>query len=192
MAGKTIHTVGGIVVRGGARPRVAVVQRSKDDLWVLPRGKLKRNERAVTGARRGAVEETGHRVRVREFLGAITYRVHGRQKVVQFWRMQAAAKPSHEVMKGIAAVEWLPLAAAIRRLSYPLEKLFLLNVGRHAMLRSKRRLRRRARAHAGMAKPGRRRSIAKARADKAKIAASRTAARTRPTMLQRVLGRLAR
>src|SRR5450759_1871173 len=52
MARKTIQAAGGIVVRGGARPRVAVVQRSKDELWVLPRGKLKRDERAMTGARR--------------------------------------------------------------------------------------------------------------------------------------------
>ena len=88
MAGKTIHAAGGIVVRGGARPLVAVVQRSKDELWVLPRGKLKRDENPLAGARREAVEETGHRVRVREFLGAITYRARGRPKVVQFWRMQ--------------------------------------------------------------------------------------------------------
>ena len=33
---RTIHAVGGIAVRKGARPRVAVVQRSKDKLWVLP------------------------------------------------------------------------------------------------------------------------------------------------------------
>ena len=47
MSGKTIYAAGGIVVRSGARPLIAVVQRSKDDRWVLPRGKLKRNERAV-------------------------------------------------------------------------------------------------------------------------------------------------
>jgi 8-oxo-dGTP diphosphatase len=82
MAGKTIHAAGGIVVRGAARPLVAVVQRSKDERWVLPRGKLKRNERSVSGAQREVVEETGHRVRVREFVGAITYRVRGRPKVV--------------------------------------------------------------------------------------------------------------
>ena len=59
MASKIIHAAGGIVVRGGARRRFAVVQRSKDGSWVLPRGKLKRNERPIAGARREAVEETG-------------------------------------------------------------------------------------------------------------------------------------
>jgi len=138
MARKPIQAAGGIVVRKGASPRIAIVQRSKDDRWVLPRGKLKRAESAVIGARREVVEETGHRVRVREYLGAITYRASGRPKVVQFWRMKAAARPSHDLMKDIAAVEWLPLKAAIRRLSYPLEKLFLDNVGRAAIGRRKR------------------------------------------------------
>ena len=145
LAGKTIHAAGGIVVRNGARPLVAVVQRSKDERWVLPRGKLKSTERPVIGARREVVEETGHRVRVREFLGAITYRARGRPKVVQFWRMQAMARPSHDLMKDIAAVEWLTLAAAIRRLSYPLEKIFLQSVGRLAIPRHKRALRRKPR-----------------------------------------------
>jgi len=96
----------------------------------------------VRGARREAVEETGHRVKVHEFLGAITYRARGRPKVVQFWRMKAAARPSREVMKDIAAVEWLPLAAAVRRLSYPLERLFLHHVGRR-MLKPRRKAARR-------------------------------------------------
>jgi len=122
-------------VRSGARPRVAVVQRSKDKLWVLPRGKLKRDERPVTGARREVVEETGFRVQVGEFLGVMTYQVRGRPKVVQFWLMRAEAQPSYELMKDIAAVEWLTLGAAVERLSHPLEKLFLTNVGRHASLR---------------------------------------------------------
>lgn len=139
LAGKIIQAAGGIVVRKGARPLIAIVQRSKDDRWVLPRGKLKPAERAVVGARREVVEETGHRVKVREFLGAITYRAQGRSKVVQFWRMQAAVRPSHDLMKDIAAVEWLPLKAAVRRLFYPLEKLFLKSVGRQAVPRRKKK-----------------------------------------------------
>ena len=127
-------------MRDGGRALFAVVQRSKDDAWVLPRGKLKRDEKPVIGARREVVEETGHRVRVHEFLGAITYRAGGRPKVVQFWRMEAEAEASHDLMTDIAAVEWLPLKAAVRRLSYPLEKLFLRNIGRQAMLHRQRAL----------------------------------------------------
>ena len=139
MARKPIQAAGGIVVRNGARPLIAVVQRAKDERWVLPRGKLKLNERPVAGARREVVEETGHRVRVREFLGAITYRAQGRPKVVQFWHMQAAVNPSRDLMKDIAAVAWLPLAEAVRRLSYPLEKLFLRHVGRPLVRRKRRK-----------------------------------------------------
>ena len=139
MARKTIQAAGGIVVRDGAHRRIAVVQRSKDERWVLPRGKLERGENPAAGARREVVEETGHRVKVHEFLGAITYRARGRPKVVQFWRMQAYERPSRDIMKDIAAVEWLPLAAAVRRLSYPLEKLFLRHVGRRILKRRRRK-----------------------------------------------------
>jgi 8-oxo-dGTP diphosphatase len=139
MARAPIHAAGGIVVRGSTRPLIAVVQRSKDERWVLPRGKLKRDEDPRIGARREVVEETGHRVQVHEFLGAITYRVRGRAKVVQFWRMQARERPSHDLMRDIVAVEWLPLAAAVRRLSYPLEKLFLQQVGRQILKQYRRR-----------------------------------------------------
>lgn len=126
---KPIQAAGGIVVRKGARPLVAIVQRTKDDRWVLPRGKLKRNEQPRAGARREVFEETGHRVDVREFLGAITYRAQGRPKLVEFWHMRAAANPSRDLMADIAKVAWLPLKDAVRKLSYPLEKLFLHSVG---------------------------------------------------------------
>ena len=131
MARKPIQAAGGIVVRKTrARPLYAVVQRSKDDRWVLPRGKLKASERPKVAARREVFEETGHRVTVHEFVGAITYRAQGRPKLVQFWRMAAAANPSRDLMRDIAAVKWLPLSQAVERLSYPLEKLFLASVGR--------------------------------------------------------------
>ncbi|MDO9410998.1 MAG: NUDIX domain-containing protein [Pseudolabrys sp.] len=119
-------------MRGAKRALFAVVQRSKDDKWVLPRGKLKRDESPMAAGRREVIEETGHRVEVNEFIGAITYRAGGRPKVVQFWQMQAEDIASHELMADISAVEWLSLKAAIRRLSYPLEKLFLRNVGARA------------------------------------------------------------
>jgi 8-oxo-dGTP diphosphatase len=178
MARTPIYAAGGIVVRGGsARPLIAVVQRSKDERWVLPRGKLKRDENPMAGARREVVEETGHRVHVHEFLGAITYRARGRPKVVQFWRMQAYERPSRDIMSDIIAVEWLPLGAAVRRLSYPLEKLFLQFAGRRVLKHRKRavkkkpRARRKAKARrktAARRKPAQARRSLKARARKSR------------------------
>jgi 8-oxo-dGTP diphosphatase len=215
-----IYAAGGIVVRGRARPLIAVVQRSKDDAWVLPRGKLKRDENPLAGARREAVEETGHRVQVHEFLGAITYRARGRSKVVQFWRMQAYERPSRDVMKDIIAVDWLPFGQAVRRLSYPLEKLFLQHAGRRVLKHRKHGKRRKTRARA-KSKPARRkvrspqahRRMAKARTHKAAVRARKSRTQVRKaserargsgshghkgaatstktrTMLQRVLSRL--
>lgn len=69
MARAPILAAGGIVYRGRKRPLVAVVQRSKDERWVLPRGKLKRKENPKVGARREVVEETGHRVTLHDFVG---------------------------------------------------------------------------------------------------------------------------
>lgn len=136
---KPIQAAGGVVVRKGKRPLVAVVQRAKDDRWVLPRGKLKRTERARAGARREVVEETGHRVDLHEYLGAITYRAQGRPKVVEFWHMRAAANPSRDLMPDIARVVWLPLKDAVKRLTYPLEKLFLRSVGAGLVRKAKRK-----------------------------------------------------
>jgi 8-oxo-dGTP diphosphatase len=169
MAGKTIHAAGGIVVRKGARPLIAVVQRAKDDRWVLPRGKLKRKEQPRSGARREAFEETGHRVELHEFIGAITYRAQGRPKLVRFWHMRAAANPSHDPMRDIAAVAWLPLREAVKRLTYPLEKMFLDGVGRAPRTKVLRRrsrdasLQKRKRA-SGPARPKTRRAPCRNRA----------------------------
>jgi 8-oxo-dGTP diphosphatase len=199
MPGKTVHAAGGIVVRNGARPRIAVVQRAKDELWVLPRGKLKRDESPVAGARREVMEETGHRVRVREFLGAITYRARGRPKIVQFWRMQAEHDASRDVMKDIVAVDWLSLSEAVRRLSYPLEKLFLRNVGRTALRRTKHRSRHKARKRASKSKlrRGTKGRLHKSRLRRAAASGVRgrkhsahAATRARASILRRVLGRL--
>ncbi len=151
MARKPVYAAGGVVIRDGTRPLIAIVQRSKDERWVLPRGKLKRSEPPLAGARREVTEETGHHVRTHEFLGAITYRASGRPKVVQFWSMEASKHPSFDLMKDISAVAWLPLPAAVLKLSYPLEKLFLRNVGRQVLQQ------RRARK-AGTRKTGRRKA----------------------------------
>ena len=133
MARTPILAAGGIVFRAGVKPQIAVVQRSKDNSWVLPKGKLKPKENAVSAARREASEETGHDVDVREFLGVISYWTSGRPKIVHFWRMQAADTPGRTLTSDVKAMKWLGLPAAIERLSTPHEQAFLQHVGRHAV-----------------------------------------------------------
>ena len=133
----------GIVIRNGGKPLVAIVQRRRDNAWVLPKGKLKPNEKPIAAARREATEETGADVRVHEFLGVISYLGGSGPKIAHFWRMQAIGGPAGKPMDDIKAVDWLPLSAAIERLSLPHEQIFLRNVGRKALNRTLKKSRRR-------------------------------------------------
>jgi 8-oxo-dGTP diphosphatase len=128
-----VQAAGGIVLRDGVRPLVAVVQRRKDGAWVLPKGKLKRSETALDAARREASEEIGHDVTVHEFLGVISYVGNRGPKVAHFWRMQAVDGSTGKLMHDIKAVDWLTLKAAVERLSLPQEQSFLRQVGQKAL-----------------------------------------------------------
>jgi len=109
-----------IVVRKGARPLFAVVQRSKDDRWVLPRGKLKATERARSALAASRRRDRPPRRRA-QYLGAITYRARAGRRSCSSGACRRR-KPSHDLMKDIAGGRLAALKAAVRRLSYPLEK----------------------------------------------------------------------
>jgi 8-oxo-dGTP diphosphatase len=131
---RPVHAAGGIVVRAGSEPLFAVVQMSKFDSWVLPKGKLMRGETAIEAAQREVMEETGHDVAVHEFVGTLAYEVGGRPKIVQFWRMQALDDaPAHELMRDAKMVDWLPLEGALGRLTHLREREFLGSVGPHVI-----------------------------------------------------------
>jgi 8-oxo-dGTP diphosphatase len=131
-----VLAAGGIVIRNGTKPLLAIVQRRRDGAWVLPKGKVKPHEAPIAAAKREAIEETGSQVRVNEFLGVISYLGGNGPKITHFWRMRALDAPPGKLMGDIKAVEWLPLAAAIERLTLPHEQIFLRNVGRRALRKS--------------------------------------------------------
>ena len=144
MARAPVLAAGGIVLRPEATPLIAVVRLRKRDEWVLPKGKLDDGETPRDAAEREVLEETGHDVSVHEFLGTLVYESGGRFKVVHYWRMETSGEPSHELMDDVRAVDWLPLDAAVERLSRAYERAFLANVGplaleSAALARSQRR-----------------------------------------------------
>jgi 8-oxo-dGTP diphosphatase len=124
-----VLAAGGIVLRRAATPLVAVVWLRKRNEWVLPKGKLDDGETPRDAAEREVLEETGHDVSVHEFLGTLVYESGGRFKVVHYWRMETGGEPTHELMDDVRAVDWLPLEAAVERLSRAYERAFLANVG---------------------------------------------------------------
>jgi 8-oxo-dGTP diphosphatase len=129
MARAPVLAAGGIVLRQEATPLIAVVRLRKRNEWVLPKGKLDDGETPRDAAEREVWEETGHDVSVHEFLGTLVYESGGRFKVVHYWRMETGGEPTHELMDDIRAVDWLPLDAAVERLSRAYERAFLANVG---------------------------------------------------------------
>lgn len=129
MARTPVLAAGGIVLRLGDTPLIAVVRLRKRNEWVLPKGKLDDGETPRAAAEREVNEETGHDVSVREFLGTLVYESRGGSKVVHYWRMDAGRDPVRKLMRDVKAVEWLPLADAVERLSRGYERAFLESVG---------------------------------------------------------------
>jgi 8-oxo-dGTP diphosphatase len=129
MARAPVLAAGGIVLRQEATPLIAVVRLRKRNEWVLPKGKLDDGETARAAAEREVLEETGHDVSVHEFLGTLVYESGVRFKVVHYWRMESSGEQVYELMDDVREVDWLPLDAAVERLSRGYERAFLANVG---------------------------------------------------------------
>ncbi|MGH3389419.1 MAG: NUDIX hydrolase [Actinomadura sp.] len=123
VAGDLVLAAGAVLWRGGpAGPEVALIHRPKYDDWSFPKGKLKNGEHVLRGVVREVREETGVTPRLGRRLPPQFYLAGNRPKRVDYWVATPAAGrggptgfvPGDEV----DLLEWLPIAAAERRLTY--------------------------------------------------------------------------
>ena len=125
-----IKAAGGILQRSSSRgDEVMVVYRKRHQDWTLPRGKVKDGESFQEAAVREVLEETGCSCRVGSYLGTISYSAEGVPKVVLFWKMTLVDDKGAFDPEEIAEAAWLPIPAAIERLSYAQEKALLSRLG---------------------------------------------------------------
>ncbi|QSB13597.1 NUDIX hydrolase [Natronosporangium hydrolyticum] len=129
MAG-LIRAAGGVVWRPGGpdrdEPLVCLVHRPRYDDWSLPKGKLHPGEHPLAAAVREVAEETGVRAVPRAALPPVRYLADGAPKQVDYWVMAAAAAaPTARQGSEVDEVAWLPTAAAVARVSHPLDAALL-------------------------------------------------------------------
>jgi len=121
-----IKAAGGILQRSSSRgDEVMVVYRTRHQDWTLPRGKVKDGESFQEAAVREVLEETGCSCRLGNYLGTISYSANGVPKVVLFWKMSITDDKGSINADEIGEAVWLPVPAAIERLSYAQEKSLL-------------------------------------------------------------------
>ena len=133
-----IEAAGGIVWRDLPEgPRLAVVRRSRQRDWRLPKGKLAPGEDFESAAVREVAEETGWEAHLVEFAGYTLSRgKHGATKLTLFWHMEASRGGDLAPNEEIARVEWLSWNEALRRIEHPEERRLLNGARAPRRLRS--------------------------------------------------------
>jgi len=118
--GKRVEAAGGVVIREGDPPRVAVIHRPRYDDWSLPKGKLDRGEGFEEAALREVEEETGVRCRLGRELEPSSYRDQkGRKKLVRWFLMEPlGAGGGFEPNDEVDELRWLSLPEAAELVSY--------------------------------------------------------------------------
>lgn len=120
---------GGAVVhreRPGRSPEILLVHRDRYSDWSLPKGKVEPGESVLAATAREVREETGVTVRLGAPLDTVTYPVGvGVTKEVRYWYGEPLRQRKRPPDNEIDEVAWLPVQAALRRLSYSHDRLLV-------------------------------------------------------------------
>ena len=121
-----IRAAGGILQRVTPRgDEVLIVYRKRYQDWSLPKGEVKDGESFQEAALREVAQETGCSCQLGNYLGTISYSDHGTPKVIMFWKMTVLEERPVLEAEETAEVAWMPLPAAIQKLSQSQEKALL-------------------------------------------------------------------
>ena len=119
-----VKAAGGVVCREGSsgETEIVVVHRPAYDDWTLPKGKVDPDETPEECALREVKEETGFRCELGRPVGCTAYvDRRGRNKLACYWVMEVINgrfRPGGEVDR----MAWLPVADAVKRLTYERDK----------------------------------------------------------------------
>lgn len=124
----TIEAAGVVLIRRvSSGSQVCVVHRPRQNDWSLPKGKADPGELMPATARRECIEETGVDVVLGAPLRQQRYRVDGGQKTVDYWVAHVRrGGPGFKPNKEVDRVEWVSLAKARSRLTYPRDRQLVL------------------------------------------------------------------
>ena len=121
-----IRAAGGIIQRVTPRgDEVLIVYRKRYQDWTLPKGEVKDGESFQEAALREVAQETGCSCQLGNYLGTISYSDHGTPKVIMFWKMTVLEERPVLEAEETADVTWMPLPAAVQKLSQSQEKALL-------------------------------------------------------------------
>jgi len=124
------HSCGGavIAIREGV-PHVALIATRNRSRWGLPKGAVDSGETPEAAALREVKEETGIEARIVRLLDTIEYFFRAGDtlihKTVDFYLMDYVAGDLVPQLSEVDAVEWVELAASVRRASFDSERKLL-------------------------------------------------------------------
>jgi len=102
-----------------------IVYRKHYQEWTLPKGRLKDGESFQDAAVREVQEETGCSCDLGSYVGTISYSRLGVPEVVMFWRMSVVEEGPPADPEEIIRAVWLPIPAAVQRLTHAQERSLL-------------------------------------------------------------------